>query len=100
MNIQKMLKQAQAMQAKMEVLQTELAQEEVHGSAAGGAVKVTLTGKHDMKDLHIDDSLIDPTDKEMLISTIMAAFNDAKAKVDTMNSERMSEATGGMKLPF
>ena len=100
MNIQKLMKQAQQMQAKMETMQEELAQQTVEGSAAGGAVKVSLSGKYDMKDLAIDDSLIDPEDKEMLISTVMAAFNDAKAKVDALNASAMSDATGGMKLPF
>lgn len=100
MNIQKLMKQAQQMQAKMETLQEELAQKQVEGSAAGGAVKVTLTGKYKLVDLHIDDSLIDPEDKEMLISTLMAAHNDATTKADELNASAMSDATGGMNLPF
>jgi len=100
MNIQKMLKQAQQMQAKMEVMQEELAQKEVLGASGGGAVQVTLSGKHDMKAITIDASLVDPAEKEMLEDMIIAAFNDAKQKADALNADAMSDATGGMKLPF
>ena len=100
MNIQKMLKQAQQMQAKVEAAQNELADEEAEGSAGGGAVLVTLSGKHDLKSLHIDKSLIDPEEKEMLEDMIIAAFNDAKKKVDALVEGKLSDATGGMKLPF
>ncbi|MDG1287057.1 MAG: YbaB/EbfC family nucleoid-associated protein [Rickettsiales bacterium] len=100
MNIQKMMKQAQQMQAKMATLQEELAAMEVEGTTAGGAVKVTLSGKHDMKAISISEDLIDPEDKEMLEAAVMAAFNDAKQKADTLNADAMSDATGGMKLPF
>ncbi len=100
MNIQKMLKQAQQMQAKMEVMQAELVQQEVEGTSGGGAVKVTLSGKHDMKSISIDESLVDKEEKEMLEDMIIAAFNDAKAKADALNADAMSDATGGMKLPF
>lgn len=100
MNIQKMLKQAQQMQAKMEVIQDELADAEEEGTSGGGAVKVTLSGKHDMKALSIDESLIEKDEKEMLEDLIIAAFNDAKQKVDVLNKSKMDDATGGMKLPF
>lgn len=100
MNIQKMLQQAQQMQAKMEVLQEELAQKEVEGASGGGAVKITLSGKHDMKAISIDESLIDKDEKEMLEDMVIAAFNDAKAKADALNKAAMEDATGGMKLPF
>ena len=100
MNIQKMMKQAQQMQAKMETLQAELAQKEIEGSTAGGAVTVTLTGKYDMRAISISEDLIDPEDKDMLEAAVMAAFNDAKQKVDALNADAMSDATGGMKLPF
>ncbi len=100
MNIQKMMKQAQQMQAKMATLQEELAQKEVQGTTAGGAVTVTLSGKHDMKSISISEDLIDPEDKDMLEAAVMAAFNDAKQKVDALNADAMNDATGGMKLPF
>jgi DNA-binding YbaB/EbfC family protein len=100
MNIQKMLKQAQQMQAKMEVMQQELADQEEEGSSGGGAVKIVLSGKYDMKSIKLDKSLVDPEEVDVLEDLIVAAFNDAKKKVDDLNARAMSDATGGMKLPF
>lgn len=100
MNIQKMMKQAQAMQSKLAQMQEDLANTEYEGSSGGGAVRVTLTGKFELKKIHIEKSLVDPEETEMLEDLIMAAFNDAKQKVDTDSESKMSAATGGMKLPF
>ena len=100
MNIQKMMKQAQQMQKKLAQVQEDLANQEVEGTAAAGAVTVRLSGKYDMCSLTIDPSLIDAEDKEMLEDTIIAAYNDAKQKVDALSESAMSDATGGMKLPF
>lgn len=100
MNIQKMMKQAQQMQAKMQTMQSELEQMEFEGSAANGAVKIVLSGKGAMKSISLDESVIDPEDKEMLEDLITAAFNDAKQKLDETSGGMMSDATGGMKLPF
>jgi len=99
MNIQKMMKQAQEMQQKMQDMQAQLADEEAEGSAGGGMVVVTLTGKSEMKKIHIDPSLIDPEDKEVLEDLIIAAFNDAKTKVEDTMASKMSELTGGLGLP-
>ena len=105
MNIQGIMKQAQAMQKKMEEEQAKLAQEEVEGSSGGGMVKITLNGKFDMKKISIDPALIDKDEAEVLEDLIMAAFNDAKNKVDAKMQDSMSAMTGGMnlgglKLPF
>ena len=100
MNIQKMLKQAQQMQAKVQAAQSELEAEEAQGSAGGGSVKLSLSGKYDLKSLNIDSSIIDADDKEMLEDLIIAAYNDAKQKVDVLTKSKMDDATGGMKLPF
>jgi hypothetical protein len=95
-----LMKQAQQMQANMEKAQQELAQMEVIGQAGGGMVKVTMTGKHDVKRVSIEDALFED-DKEMLEDLIAAAVNDAVRQVETTSQERMSGMLPpGMKLPF
>lgn len=105
MNIQGIMKQAQAMQKKMEEEQAKLAQEEVEGTSGGGMVKVILNGKFEMKQLHLDPSLVDKDESEVLEDLIIAAYNDAKNKVDAKMQDSMSAMTGGLnlgglKLPF
>ena len=105
MNIQGLMKQAQIMQKKMEEEQAKLALEEVEGTSGGGMVKLVLNGKFEMKKINIDKSLIDPEDGEVIEDLIVAAFNDAKAKIDKKMQDSMSAMTGGlnlggMKLPF
>ena len=105
MNIQGIMKQAQMMQKKMEEEQAKLAQEEVEGSSGGGMVKVTLNGKFEMKKLSLDNSLVDPQDVEVLEDLIVAAYNDAKNKVDAKMQDSMNSLSGGLnlgglKLPF
>ncbi|MGB1540169.1 MAG: YbaB/EbfC family nucleoid-associated protein [Rickettsiales bacterium] len=99
MNIQKMLKQAQQMQTQMTQVQEQLAEEEMDGTAGGGMVTVTVNGRGEMRKLNVDKSLVDPEDKEMMEDLIIAAFNDAKTKMDAMASEQMSKVTAGMGLP-
>lgn len=99
MNIQKMMKQAQDMQNKLSQLQAEMDAREFEGTAGGGAVKLTLTGKGKMTALSIDASLIDPSEKDMLEDLIIAAHNDAKDKADGAMASAMGDVTGGMKLP-
>jgi nucleoid-associated protein EbfC len=98
-NLAGMMKQAQQMQDKMKTLQDELSEMEVTGSSGGGMVEVTMSGKHETKRVKIDPSLIVADDAEVLEDLIAAAFNDAKAKVETMMQEKMSELTGGLQLP-
>lgn len=98
-NLGQMLKQAQAMQSKMTEMQEKLAAVEVTGASGGGMVKVTLNGKNEMRGVKIDPSLIDPTDPGMLEDLIVAAFNDAKGKVDSFMAEEMAKITGGLQLP-
>lgn len=99
MNIQKMMKQAQEMQTKIATLQTKLEAEEVGGAAGGGMVKVLVNGKHSLLKVNIDDSLMKLEEKEMLEDLIVAAFNDAKEKIDTATSTQMSAITSGLNLP-
>ena len=98
-NLGQMLKQAQEVQAKMAEMQEKLMAIELSGASGGGMVKVTLTGKHVMRSLKIDPSLINPNDVGMLEDLIIAAYNDAKAKVDSYMTEEMAKITGGMQLP-
>lgn len=98
LNIQGLMKQAQMMQKKMQETQARLAQEEREGSSGNGVVKVVLNGRSEMKKISIDKSVVDPEDTEMLEDLILAAYNDAHAKVDAMQEEGMKEATGGVNL--
>lgn len=99
MNIQKMMKQAQAMQTKITEMQQKLEQEETEGTSGGGMVKIVLTGKREVKKLTIDPKLIDPSDKEMLEDLIIAAFNDANGKVEANAASQMGQIAGGLGLP-
>jgi hypothetical protein len=93
------MKQVQEMQQRMQEMQRELEAAEVTGSAGGGMVSVTLSGKGEMKGLQIDDSLMKPEEKEILEDLIIAAHNDAKAKMEAMIAEKMQEAAGSLPLP-
>ena len=98
-NLCQMLKQAQAMQARMAELQAQLEQVEMSGAAGGGMVSVTVNGKGEARQVKIDPSLADPEEIEVLEDLIVAAFNDAKAKVEAHVSQEMSKLTGGLNLP-
>lgn len=93
-----MMKQAQQMQEKMKQAQEEIANLEVTGEAGAGMVKVTMTGRHDVKRVEIDPSLMDD-DKELLEDLVAAATNAAVRKVEDETKEKMSGATEGLNLP-
>lgn len=97
-NIGNLMKQAQQLQANMQRAQAEIASLEVTGEAGGGMAKVTMTGKHEVKRVSLDPSLIGD-DKEMLEDLIAAAINDAVQKVERATQEKMSSVMGGMQLP-
>ena len=92
------MKQAQKMQADMQKAQEELANMEVTGKSGGGLVTVLMTGRHDVKRVSIDDSLMED-DKEMLEDLLAAAVNDAVRQVEEQNQAKMSGMTAGMNLP-
>ncbi|MFC4352811.1 YbaB/EbfC family nucleoid-associated protein [Fodinicurvata halophila] len=98
-NLGQIMKQAQEMQGRMNELQEKLQEMEITGQSGGGLVQVTLSGKGEAKKVKIDPSLIDPNDSEVLEDLILAAINDARAKVDEEAQEQMKELTGGMELP-
>ncbi len=93
-----LMKQAQKMQENMQKMQEEVAQLEVEGQSGGGMVKVVMTGRHDIKRVSIDDSLMGD-DKDMLEDLIAAAVNDAVRQVEKSSQDKMSSVTGGMDLP-
>lgn len=93
-----MMKQATQMQEKMAEMQKELALKEVCGQAGAGMIKVTMTGRHDVKKVEIDPSLLSE-EKEMLEDLLAAAVNDAVRRVEEANKEFISKMTGGMPLP-
>ena len=93
-----LMKQAKEMQENMEKAQAELANLEVTGESGGGMVKVTMTGKHEVRRVAIDDSLL-ADDKDMLEDLVAAAINDAVHKVESTTQERLAGLTGGLNLP-
>ena len=94
-----MMKQAQEMQSKMNDVQNKLGEMEVVGTSGAGIVEIILSGKNDVKSLKIDPSVIDKSDPGVLEDLIIAAFNDARSKVEVRVSEKMAEITGGIQLP-
>jgi nucleoid-associated protein EbfC len=98
-NIGQMMKQAQQMQERMAEMQAQLDNVEMTGAAGGGMVQVTLSGKGDMKKVKLDRSVVDPNEVEVIEDLILAAFNDARAKVEQHVAEEMSKLTGGLKMP-
>ncbi|PUA26583.1 MAG: YbaB/EbfC family nucleoid-associated protein [Cellvibrio sp. 79] len=93
-----LMKQAQQMQANMQKMQEDLAKAEVTGEAGAGLVSVVMTGRHDVKRVSIDDSLM-TEDKEMLEDLLAAAVNDAVRKIEQQNRDQMSKMTAGMGIP-
>lgn len=93
-----LLKQAKKMQEDMQKAQEELATLEVAGEAGGGMVRVVMNGKHEVRSVSIDASLVGD-DKDMLEDLVAAAINDAAHKVEATTQERMSGLTSGIDLP-
>jgi DNA-binding YbaB/EbfC family protein len=98
-NIGQLMKQAQAMQAKMTEMQAQLETMEMTGMSGGGMVQVVLNGKSELKSLKIDKMAVDPNEVEVLEDLIVAAFNDAKQKVAAHAESEMQKLTGGLSLP-
>jgi DNA-binding YbaB/EbfC family protein len=99
MNIANMMKQAAQMQAKMAEMQKRAESMEVSGEAGAGMVRITLSGKGDVRRVQIDPKLVDPAEIEMLEDLVVSAHADAKRKLDAMMADEMSKVTGGMELP-
>ena len=93
-----MMKQIQALQGNMKKAQDSIADIVVQGASGGGMVTVSMTGKHRLKNIQIDDTLLSD-DKDMLADLIIAAVNDAVAKAETAAQEKMGDVTSGLGLP-
>lgn len=94
-----MMGKVREMQARMQKMQEELDGLEMEGQSGGGLVRVTMTGKGDIRRVQIDPSLMKPEETEILEDLILAAAQDAKRKVESTLQQKMSEVTGGLPLP-
>jgi len=97
-NMNNLVKQAQALQANMQKAQTEIASLEVTGESGGGMVKVTMSGRHEVRRVQIEPSIA-AEDREMLEDLVAAAVNDAVHRVEVASQAKMAAAMGGMALP-
>ncbi|MBB4097211.1 YbaB/EbfC family nucleoid-associated protein [Sphingomonas kyeonggiensis] len=99
MDLEKMMAMAQNVQAELTKAQADLDKIEVEGASGGGLVKVQASAKGRIIGIHIDDSLLNPSEKGMLEDLLAAAFNDARAKADAASQESMAKMTSGLPLP-
>mgnify|MGYP001604864647 FL=1 len=93
------LKMAQNVQEQMTQAQSNLDGIEVEGAAGGGLVKIRATAKGRILGVEIDESLLQPSEKQMLEDLIAAAINDARTKADAVSNEEMAKMTQGLPLP-
>jgi nucleoid-associated protein EbfC len=98
-NFNELMKQAAELKSKMEAMQAELDRLEIEGAAGGGLVSVTLSGKGDLRNARVDDSLLKADQKEIVEDLLVAAHADAKRKLEATLAERMQALTGGLPLP-
>ena len=98
-NISQIMKQAKAMQEKMAEMQKQIEETEIEGVSGGGVVKVIVNGKHVLKKITIDPSVVDKDEIEVLEDLILAAINDATKKISENMSNQMSSISGGLGLP-
>ena len=94
-----LMKQAQAMQEKIQEMQAEMERLEVEGQSGGGMVRVTLSAKGQMRNLVIDDQLLKPDEKQILEDLIITAHEDARKKAERLMEEKMQGVTAGLSLP-
>lgn len=100
MKMDKLLKQAQKMQAQMMLAQEELEKAVLEGTSGGGAVKVTVNGNSEVKSITISPEVVDPQDVEMLEDLILTAINEAVLKSKKMAEQKMGNVTGGLSAGF
>jgi len=98
-NMNKLLQEAQKMQAKIGTLQKELESRELKVSSGGGAIEILITGKQEILEVSIKSECIDPSDPEMLEELVKTAFNQATRESKDMVSAAMSKVTGGLQIP-
>ncbi|MGA2636884.1 YbaB/EbfC family nucleoid-associated protein [Methylocella sp.] len=94
-----LMKQAQAMQEKIQAMQAEMERLEVEGQSGGGMVRVTLSAKGQLRNVVIDDQLLKPEEKQILEDLIVTAHEDARKKAERLMEEKMQGMTAGLALP-
>jgi len=94
-----LMKQASELKAKMEAMQAELDLIEIEGTSGGGLVTVKLSAKGEMKSVTIDETLMKPSEKEIVADLVVAAHADARRKAETLLQEKMKSVAGGLPLP-
>ncbi len=94
-----LMKQAAELKSKMEAMQAELEAIEVEGTAGGGLVSLTISGKGEVRAARLDESLLKPDQKDIVQDLIVAAHADARRKLEALLQERMQALTGGLPLP-
>ena len=98
-NMSQIMKQAKAMQEKMAEMQKKIEETEIEGSSGGGAVKIVMNGKHEVKNLFIDPSIVNSDEKEVLEDLIIAALNDVNKKIAENTNDQLGSISGGMGVP-
>ena len=98
-NMSQIMKQAKAMQEKMAEMQKKIEDTEIEGSSGGGAVKIVMNGKHEVKNLFLDPSIVNSDEKEVLEDLIIAALNDVNKKIAENTNDQLGSISGGMGLP-
>ena len=98
-NMSQIMKQAKAMQEKMAEMQKKIEETEIEGSSGGGAVKIVMNGKHEVKNLFIDPSIVNSDENEVLEDLIIAALNDVNKKIAENTNDQLGSISGGMGLP-
>lgn len=98
-NMNNLIKQAQKMQQQMQDMQKDIENKEFEASVGGGVVKITVTGKKEVKKIELKPEVVDPDDIETLEELIVAAFTEATKKADETMSNELGKLTGGMNLP-
>lgn len=99
MNIQEMMRQAQRMQKKIKEIQDEMGTREIEGTAGGGMVVVTATGRGEVLRVKIEKDVVDPNDVEMLQDLVVAATNQALGRAKEAMEAEMGKVTGGLSMP-
>ena len=94
-----LMKQAAELKSKMETMQAELDRMEVEGTAGGGMVTMKISGKGDLRGVHVDESLLKPDQREIVEDLIVAAHADARRKLEILLQDKMQAMTGGLPLP-
>lgn len=98
-NMARVMKQVQKMQAELARVQEEVAEKTVEATSGGGAVRAVVSGRLELKALHISPQAIDPEDPELLADLVMAAVNEGLRRAQEMVQQEMARVTGGLSLP-